>query len=85
MTPDRIARMPDWPARMGEDMAADFLGISAGMFRERVKSGHYPRPIREGRRLLWSRRQLDHFVDAQFNLPPQSTSQTEDASWDDLS
>ena len=69
---------------MGEDMAADFLGISAGMFRERVKAGEYPRPLREGRRLLWSRRQLDRFVDAQFNLPTQPTSQTEDASWDDL-
>jgi predicted DNA-binding transcriptional regulator AlpA len=69
---------------MGEDMAADFLGISEGMFRERVKAGEYPRPIREGRRLLWSRRQLDRFVDAQFNIPAPQTSQTEDASWDDL-
>ncbi len=76
--------MPDWPARMGEDMAADFLGISTGMFRDRVKAGEYPKPIREGRRLLWSRRQLDRFVEAQFNLTPQQTSQTEDASWDDL-
>ena len=82
MSPDRIARMPDWPARMGEDMAADFLGISAGMFRGRVKSGEYPQPVKEGRRLLWSRRQLDRFVEAQFSLKP--TSQTEDASWDDL-
>lgn len=84
MTPDRIARMPHWPARMGEDMAADFLGISAGMFRERWQSGDYPKPIRDGKRLLWSRRQLDRFVDAQFNLTTSHTSQTEDGSWDDL-
>ncbi len=82
MSPDRISRMPDWPARMGEDMAADFLGISAGMFRERWQSGDYPRPIRDGKRNLWARRQLERFVDAQFNLTP--ASQTEDGSWDDL-
>jgi hypothetical protein len=38
----RVALMPHWPARMGEDMAALYLGVSMTKFRERVKAGTYP-------------------------------------------
>lgn len=78
----RIALMPDWPARMGEDMAALYLGISATTFRDRVGKGVYPQPQLEGRRRLWARRQLDRFVDAQFGLPHEGVE--EDPSWADL-
>ncbi len=78
----RIALMPDWPARMGEDMASLYFGISLTAFRERVEAGTYPQPIREGKRKLWSRRQLDRFVDEQFGLPHEGGP--EDGTWDDL-
>ena len=77
MKHDRIALMPDWPARMGEDLAALYLGISTGTLRERVKDGLYPAPVRDGGRILWSRRQLDEYVDAQFGLGAPRNS------WDD--
>lgn len=75
------ALLPNWPARMGEDMAASFFQVSKTTFRARWKNGQYPQPVREGGRLLWSRRQLERYVDAQFNL---SEKETEDTSWDDL-
>ncbi|HEV7658800.1 MAG TPA: hypothetical protein VGO55_03035 [Allosphingosinicella sp.] len=78
----RVALMPDWPARMGEDLASLYLGVSQSTFRDRVSAGSYPQPISDGRRRLWSRRQLDRYVDAQFGLP--QTGDPEDGSWDDL-
>lgn len=85
MTPQRIALMPDWPVRMGEDMAALYMGVSLTTFRDRVKKRAYPAPVREGARLFWSRRQLDLYVDAQFNLAqPSADSEAGDSTWDDL-
>lgn len=78
--------MPDWPARMDDDLAADYMGVGVTTFRERVKSKEYPQPIQEGARRLWSRQQLDRFIAAQFGLPVD-VSRGEGASggtWDDL-
>lgn len=69
MKPERIALMPDWPARMDDDTAALYLGVGVTTFREKVKAKEYPQPVREGARLLWSRQQLERFVAAQFGLP----------------
>jgi hypothetical protein len=80
---ERIALMPDWPTRMGEDLASLYMGVSATTFRERVKEKLYPQPVREGGRLLWARRQLDRYVDAQFKLP-QLPGESGDDTWDDL-
>jgi hypothetical protein len=82
-SPQRVALMPDWPTRMGEDLAALYMGVSSTRFRERVKDKEYPQPVREGGRFLWSRRQLDRYVDAQFGLP-QLPGDSEDGTWDDL-
>lgn len=60
--------MPDWPARMDEGMAALYLGVGTTTFRDRVKAHSYPQPIREVGRLLWSRRQLDRYVESQFGI-----------------
>lgn len=86
MTPARIALMPDWPARMGEDMAALFLGVSLTTFRERVRAHTYPQPVKEGARRFWSRAQLDRYVLAQFGLPVDALghSGASTNSWDDL-
>lgn len=62
------AALPNWPARLSEDQAAAYLVVSKTTFRAGYGSGRYPAPLREGRRLFWSRRQLDRFVDAQFGL-----------------
>lgn len=83
MKPERIALMPDWPARMGEDMAALFLGVSLTTFRERVKAKTYPQPVREGGRFFWARAQLDRYVLAQFNLQP-APEESGDPTWGDL-
>ena len=72
--------LPDWPARMGETHAALYLGVSASTFRDRVKARTYPQPVREGGRNLWSRRQLDRFVDAQFGLAGDNDE--EGGGWD---
>lgn len=60
--------MPDWPARMGVDVAALYLGISETAFAEKVKRREYPQPIQEGGRKLWARVQLDRYVAAQFGI-----------------
>lgn len=62
------AALPDWPARLSEELAAAYLGVSASTLRAGVASGRYPRPLRDGKRILWARRQLDAYVDAQFGL-----------------
>ncbi|PZU59795.1 MAG: hypothetical protein DI547_04785 [Sphingobium sp.] len=81
----RLDRMPFWPARMSEDLAALYLGVSKTTFRTRWVAKAYPQPIRDGRRLLWSLTQLNRFVDAQFNLTHASDGGDEvDESWADL-
>ena len=84
MRPERIALMPDWPARMDEAMAALYLGIGVTTLREdRAKAvRRYPAPVREGGRLLWSKRQLDLFVEAQFGIATASSE--EDPTWADF-
>jgi predicted DNA-binding transcriptional regulator AlpA len=84
--PERIARMPGWPARMDVDMAADYLGISASSLRDKVERGEYPQPVREGVRKLWSKVQLDRFIAAQFGLPLDGIDGggASRGTWDDL-
>lgn len=60
--------LPDWPRRMGLDLAAAYMGVSPGTFLERVKKRQYPAPIAEGRRTLWDRQRLDQVVDIQSGL-----------------
>lgn len=81
MKAERIALMPHWPARMGEDMAALYLGVSLTKFRERVGAKVYPQPVKEGARLLWAKRQLDLYVDAQFGI---ANEDGDDPTWADL-
>ena len=65
---NRPARIPagSWPRRMGPDLAAGYCGeTSVDAFLKRVGS-EYPRPrVREGRRQLWLRADLDQAI-----LPP---------------
>lgn len=72
--------MPDWPARLSEDLAALYLGISQNTLRAGVGSGRYPQPIREGGRLLYARVMLDRFVMAQAGLR-EPTNDGEGQGW----
>jgi len=76
--------MPDWPARMDAGTAALYLGISINTLREGSLRGRYPRSVKDGKRVLWSRRQLDDFVDAQFGAKPADGSGSAGTSWDEL-
>lgn len=76
------AALPNWPARLSEDLAAAYLGVSKTTFRGRWEARTYPQPVREGRRLLWARIQLDRFVEAQFGL--QAANEQGDDTWADL-
>lgn len=81
---ERLGTLPNWPLRMCEDYAALYLGVSKTLFREKWQRGEYPEPVREGKRLLWHRRQLDRFVDAQFGLQQLPGSSSRDDTWDDF-
>ncbi|MEA1015575.1 hypothetical protein [Sphingosinicella sp. LY1275] len=65
-------------------MAALYMGVSITTFRQRVRSRVYPQPVREGGRNLWGRRQLDGYVDAQFNISKSAKNDPEDQSWADF-
>ncbi len=75
-------KLPAWPARLSEDLAANYLSVSRSTFRLRVANHEYPQPVREGGRIYWSKLQLDALVATQFghaHFPP-----IEDNSWADL-
>lgn len=73
-------QLPDWPRRMDADLAARYLSVSKTTFLSRVAKKAYPAPMREGKRVLWDRRLLDRFVDAQFGITGNAASDT----WDDI-
>lgn len=75
------AALPNWPARLSEDMAAAYCSVSKTTFRTKWQAKEYPQPVREGGRLFWSRVQLDRFVEAQFGL---ADNDDYDPSWGDL-
>lgn len=51
------------PARMSEDLAAFYLGVSVGTFRDRVKAKKYPQPVADGARKMWITSQLRRFAE----------------------
>jgi predicted DNA-binding transcriptional regulator AlpA len=56
--------------------AALYIGVSASLFDELVRSGDMPKPLRIKRRTVWDRHQLDEFFEA--------LSAPDDNPWDDL-
>ena len=61
MTVDR-STLPDWPARMGAELAAAYVGVSMSKFLADVKAETKPKPVKDGGRVLWHRAQLDNFL-----------------------
>ena len=56
------------PRRIPAGQAARYLGVSRSKFLQNVKTGVYPKPIRDGGNTLWDVRVLDNMVDAQSGL-----------------
>jgi predicted DNA-binding transcriptional regulator AlpA len=77
-----LKNLPDWPARLSEERAAEYLSTSRSTFRFRVATGEYPSPVREGVRKYWSRRQLDGYIEKQFGH--YYSNFDEDETWADL-
>ena len=51
--------LPGWPMGLGRDLAAAYVGVSVSTFDAMVRAGHFPRPRRLGRRVVWIRTELD--------------------------
>lgn len=62
------------PRMLNLELAAAYVGLSAAAFRRSVDVGHYPAPLKDGRRKQWDRRALDVAVDQRSGLssPPLS-------------
>lgn len=58
-----IAKMPTWPRRMQEDMAAAYYGVSLSKFRSGVRKGYYPTGLKDGGNVLWYIEDLDSSLD----------------------
>jgi predicted DNA-binding transcriptional regulator AlpA len=61
--------VPGWPEGLTEVLAAAYLGVSVSLFRREWEAGRMPKPrrITPGRQ-IWHRRQLQAWLDAQFDL-----------------
>lgn len=68
--------LPDWPRLMPIDLAAAYLGISAGTFQT---WGIAPTET-PGRRVLYDRRSLDLFADRLAGQPLSADDMTRAAS-----
>lgn len=74
MEPER-ALLPDWPRLMSEGQAAAYLSLSATTLRN-----HGPEAKRQGRRVLYDRRDLDRWADRLGEQPLDEREQEEEAA-----
>ena len=58
------ASLPDWPRLMAEPMAAHYLSLSVTTLR-----ADGPTPKRQGKRVLYDRRDLDRWADRLAGQP----------------
>lgn len=56
--------LPDWPRLMSEPIAARYLSISPNTLRAKG-----PQPKRQGRRVLYDRKDLDRWADSLGGQP----------------
>lgn len=69
------ALLPDWPRLMSEGQAAAYLSLSVTTLRE-----HGPSVKRQGRRVLYDRRDLDRWADRLGDQPLDDREQEEEAA-----
>lgn len=68
--------LPDWPRLMAEPQAAAYLSISTTTLRQ-----HGPTAKRQGRRVLYDRRDLDRWADSLSEQPltdPEQAAESAD-------
>jgi hypothetical protein len=65
------------PRGLSEVQAADYVGVSSGLFGQMVDDGRMPKSIRINRRKVWDIRDLDDAFDALKDEPQANP-------WDDL-
>jgi predicted DNA-binding transcriptional regulator AlpA len=57
------------------ELAAAYVGLSASAFLNAINTGHYPKPLSDGRRRQWDRHALDAAVDRRSKLTAHSEPQ----------
>jgi predicted DNA-binding transcriptional regulator AlpA len=67
------------PRLVDVDVAAAYVGLSAGAFQAAVAAGRYPQPLSDGRRKLWDLRAIDAAIDRRSGLTPLSDRESPDA------
>lgn len=72
--PERIV-LPGWPRLMSIDFAAAYLSRSESVIRERG-----PTPKRDGRSVLYDKRDLDRWADRLGGQPLDERQEEEEAS-----
>jgi len=59
--------LPDWPRRMSAAQAAAYLNVGESTLRHGAGT-RYPAPLRDGKRVVWDRKMLDDWADAEAGL-----------------
>lgn len=90
---ERLAKLPDWPARMSAPVVAAYMGIGHTTFLTRFGSIG----VKEGANVFWARIQLDRCIAEQFGLDMPAVgapavdeyerwkvARRRDDSWDDV-
>src|SRR3546814_16646306 len=61
--PTRIDRIPDWPAMMTRQLAADYCCLSIAQFEREIVSGRLPAPVNLGGAEPWHKPTLDRYLE----------------------
>lgn len=64
------AALPYWPAGLGVELAATFVGVSRTRFLEEVEAGIWHKPDKRGRRRIWCRVKLEAELAARYDGQP---------------
>ena len=74
-----LSHLPDWPAAMGVDAAAAYVGLAPATFLAAVeRDGITPIWLSPGRK-VWRRTALDRWLDSKAGAAP---SMTPESAWD---
>jgi predicted DNA-binding transcriptional regulator AlpA len=57
----KLAALADGERKLGVEAAAVILGIPEGTFRQFASRPGFPKPAKLGKRLTWSRRELNEW------------------------
>ena len=66
------SELPGWPRLLSLELAASYVGVSEHLFKKNVGI-KWPRPHRDGKRVLWDRHELDMMIDGTHGQTQQET------------